>query len=243
MSLVITRRHALGLTLQGVAALLASAPHLAGCGARVVGGGAGALPEEEPLLTWMGFVEALSSMAQAQFSPDWNQDEYVKDVIALMGRLNRDDAKFESFYDDYVNAKGLFPEIASVHQGGHFAVATLEFNAGDRIRLHNHPDMTGVILCLKGSIDVEAFDLLNQKSAAGHLLLEQVFRGRLQSGEYATLTAKRGNVHGLIAQEYTELLDVFTPPYDSERLKQYRWYRRAESPIEHGGRVFEAWEI
>ncbi len=196
----------------------------------------------ETMLSWMDFVETLSTMARAQFEPDWNQDQYVEDVIALMRQINRRDAKFESFYDDYVNAKGLFPEIASVHQGGHFAVATLEFDAGDRIRLHNHPDMTGVILCLKGAVEVEAFNLLERKSTGGNLLLEQVFQDRLESGGFATLTATHGNIHSLIAQEYTELLDVFTPPYDSDRLQHYRWYRRAEHPMD-GGRLFEAWEV
>ena len=142
----------MGLTIHGVAALLASAPHLAGCSSRKTtlsapkpGQRAGTADSS---LGWLPFVEALSTMARAQFDPEWNQEEYVKEVIALMRRLDLEDVAFDSFYDDYVSAKGLFPEISSVHEGGHFAVATLEFDAGDRIRLHNHPDMTGVIFCL-----------------------------------------------------------------------------------------------
>ena len=51
----------------------------------------------------------------------------------------------------------------------------------------------------------------------------------------------RANIHALVATQYTELLDVFTPPYDDERLTRYRWYERASEPID-GGSVFEAWE-
>ena len=161
---MMSRRHALGLTVHGVAALLASAPKLVGCGSRKPVTEAGITPprgtQTNPSsLEWLDFVSSLSSMAHAQYAPDWNQERYVEDVIDLMRQLNLSDAIVEGFYDDYVNAKGLFPEISSVHEGGHFAVATLEFDAGDRIRLHNHPDMTGVILCIKGSVDVEAFDL------------------------------------------------------------------------------------
>ena len=89
-------------------------------------------------------------------------------VIDLMRRLDLGDPDVTGFYDDYVNAKGLFPEISSVHHGGHFAVATLEFDKGDRIRLHNHPDMTGVILCVSGAVEVEAYDLLDHKSDQGN---------------------------------------------------------------------------
>ena len=41
--------------------------------------------------------------------------------------------------------------------------------------------------------------------------------------------------------QYTELLDVFTPPYDGERLTRYRWYDREAEPYS-GDDVFEAWE-
>jgi hypothetical protein len=88
---------------------------------------------------------------------------------------------------------------------------------------------------------VEAFNLLPTPSANGKLLIEQVVQDRLSPGVFATLTAEHGNIHRLEATEYTELLDVFTPPYDPERMKRYRWYERADEPID-GGAVFEAWE-
>ena len=192
-------------------------------------------------MDWPGFVQALSVLAEKQFFADWNQATYVEEVMSLMRLIDLDDAKFDEVYDGYVRARGAFPEIQSVHDGGHFKVASLEFEPGDEIRLHNHPDMTGVILCLSGSLELEAFNLMDRQSASGNLLLEQVLHTRLTPGKFATLTATHGNIHGLVATEYTALLDVFTPPYDKERLKRYRWYRRADTPLD-GGTLFEAWE-
>jgi len=242
---MITRRHAVSLSVKGVAALLASVPHLPGCARHRVAVGARAgrapVPSDAEPMDWAGFVQSLSTLAEAQFSAGWNQEQHVEEVQALMQLLDLDDAKFEDVYDGYASAQRVFPAIKSVHNGGHFSVASLEFDPGDEIRLHNHPDMTGVILCVSGSIEVEAFNLLPTKSASGKLLMEQVLQEKLTPGVFASLTAEHGNIHRLVATEYTELLDVFTPPYDKERMTRYRWYERADEPID-GGVVFEAWE-
>ena len=136
---------------------------------------------------------------------------------------------------------GTFPELATVHEGGHFEVATLEFDAGDEIPLHNHPDMTGVIVCLSGQTEVEGFNLLDEVSDQGNLLLERIDQITLTPGDHCTLTADRGNIHSLVATEFTQLFDVFTPPYDDEKLERYRWYERELAPYE-GEHIFEAWE-
>jgi predicted metal-dependent enzyme (double-stranded beta helix superfamily) len=192
-------------------------------------------------MDWASFIVALSALADAQFSNDWEQADYVEEVAALMKLLDLDDAYFQTLYDGYVEVLGTFPELATVHEGGHFEVATLEFDAGDEIPLHNHPDMTGVILCLTGKMNVEGFDLLDELSPDGNLLLERVENLTLVAGDHCTLTADRGNIHSVVALEFTQLLDVFTPPYDDEKLLRYRWYERDLSPYE-GEDIFEAWE-
>ena len=243
---MITRRHAVSLSVKGVAALMASVPHLPGCARHRPRLDSSAAVSPGPTtgvqrMDWAGFVQSLSVLADEQFSAGWDQASHVQEVQALMHLLDLDDAKFEDVYDGYASAERVFPAIKSVHHGGHFSVASLEFDPGDEIRLHNHPDMTGVILCLSGSIEVEAFNLLPTPSANGKLLMEQVLQEKLTPGVFATLTAEHGNIHRLVATEYTELLDVFTPPYDKERMTRYRWYERAAEPID-GGAVFEAWE-
>ncbi|MEE2645492.1 MAG: hypothetical protein VYD19_11215 [Myxococcota bacterium] len=192
-------------------------------------------------LSWRSFIDELAVLAEQQFSPTWDQESYVEEVAALMTLLRLDDEDFQALYDGYATAGELFPELQTVHDGGYFEVASLEFDPGDEIGLHNHPDMTGVILCLSGRIDVEAFNLQEGESESGALLLERVVQRRLEAGDYCTLTASQGNIHSLRAQSFTQLLDVFTPPYDSERLTRYRWYDRATEAYD-GGELFEAWE-
>ena len=96
-------------------------------------------------------------------------------------------------------------------------------------------------LCLSGRLEVEAFNLQERRSAGGALLLERVVQRELGPGDHCTLTATYGNIHSVRARTFTQLLDVFTPPYDEERLTRYRWYKRADAPYE-GDALFEAWE-
>gem|GEM_PF-360456 len=197
-------------------------------------------PAPEERRDWDTFLSELETLARTQFSPDWDQETYVEEVKALMVLLDLEDEQLNALYANYVNAARDFPELTTVHEGGFFEVATLQFEPGEHIPLHNHPDMTGVIFCLSGRMDVEAFDLLPETSDDGNLLLRRVEETTLVPGEFATLTAGRGNIHALTAREFTELLDVFTPPYDDARIARYRWYDRASDAYD-GDAVYEAW--
>jgi len=262
---MITRRRVVVLSAKGVAALMASAPFLGGCaGARspkstdtgVVGqdtgdvyasgtGGTtsstGSETSTSGPIDWDTFLVQLSVLADTQFSSGWDQEAYVEEVRALMNLLDLDDDKFQSLYDGYADAAGNFPELNTVHEKLAFEVATVEFDPGDTIPLHNHPDMTGVILCLSGQVEIDSFDLLDELSDRGGLLMQRTSLATVGPGDFSTLTGERGNIHGLVATQFTELLDVFTPPYDAARLTRYRWYERSEEPYE-GDDVFEVWE-
>ena len=254
---MITRRRVVTLSAKGVAALMASAPFLNGCaGARAtkasdtaLGGSDTAVPmgtltsgtTSTAPVDWDTFLARLAALADTQFEKGWDQELYVEEVKALMGLLDLEDAYFQSLYDGYADAAGNFPELNTIHEKIAFEVATVEFEPGDTIRLHNHPDMTGVILCLSGEVEVDSFDLLDEVSDSGRLLIQRTELASVKAGEFSTLTGARGNIHGLVAVQYTELLDVFTPPYDGERLTRYRWYDREAEPYS-GDDVFEAWE-
>jgi len=228
---------------KGVAALMASVTALPACRTSAIG-----VPDSSSGLAgskrvdWTVFLESLAAMAQQQFSSDWDQQSHVRDVQALMELLELDEAHFDALYDGYSSSMGGFPELNSIHETEHFEVATVEFDAGDSIPLHNHPDMTGVIQCLVGAVRVEAFNLLDEPSADGKLKLKRVNDAVLRPGDFSTLTVASGNIHALVAEEHTALLDVFTPPYNKERKRRYRWYGRSEKPIE-GSDVFEAWTL
>jgi len=83
-----------------------------------------------------------------------------------------------------------------------------------------------------------------KKSSNGKLLIQQVEDLTVTTGEIATLTPKRSNIHYLKATDFTELLDVFTPPYSAgDRISRYRWYQREPTPVENQTDIYEAWEL
>jgi len=262
---MLSRRHSIRLSARAVAALMAFGPLLSGCtrdatGKRsphdddpTTGSGAtsgttqgttggtdtGDAPPE--MIDWETFLAELEVLTRTQYNEPWDQAAYVEEVAALMGLLDVTDATFQDILDRYRDATRGFPEIRTAHDGGDYEVAILQFEPGESIDLHNHPRMTGVILCLTGAVDIDAYNLLDRTSESGDLLIERVAEVTLAPGDYATLTESRGNIHALVAHEWCELLDVFTPPYTPDRIREYRWYGRSDEPVE-GDSIFAAWE-
>ena len=239
---MITRRHCFKISAKALAAWMVA--QQLGCAAEKSIANASETQSgsdaEAPLLSLEELIVALAELAELQFSDSWDQESYVEDVKLLIETLDLTDPDFTDLYSGYVSTLGTFPELTTIEDGGYFEVATVEFEAGDEIPLHNHPDMTGVIFCVAGSVRIEQFDLVAEES--DRVLLQLRASQQCQAGDFSTLTAVRGNIHALYAEEYTALFDIFTPPYDDERLQHYRWYERAAAPLEAGGDVYEAWE-
>ena len=222
-----SRRLALQLSAKALVGLLAlPRPVLAGRRADTV--------------DWACFLDRLSALAEAQFSEAWAPDAYVEDVAALMGQLDLRDRHFRRLLRQYENTAAGMPSIRRAHGGGHFSVATLHFEPGESIDLHDHPRMTGVILGLRGTARLEAFDRLDAPDRPDRWRLRPAGIVNVNPGVHSTLTPDRGNVHALRADVFTELLDVFTPPYDAERKAAFRWYERASRRSPDG--TFAAWE-
>ena len=223
----VTRRHAMRLSAKAVLGLLAARAHAPAHAGRS--------------LDWSRFLEQLSALAEAQFSPGWDPESHVDDVARLMKALDLRDRPFRRFLRQYEDTVAGRPAVRGVHHGGHFSVATLHFEPGEAIGLHDHPRMTGVILGLRGAARITAFDRTSHPDREDWYRLRQVADGVVGAGDHATLTPTRGNVHCLKADVYTELLDVFTPPYDEQRSAEFRWYERSVAPVGVPG-LFDAWE-
>lgn len=192
-------------------------------------------------LDWARFLDQLSALAEAQFSEAWDTEAYVEDVAVLMRALDVRDRPFRRFLRQYKDTVEGRPAVRRAHAGGHFSVATLHFEPGEVIGLHDHPRMTGVIFGLEGAARVTAFDRSVHPDRPGWFRLRQVEDAVVRPGHHASLTPDRGNVHTLRADVPTTLLDVFTPPYDPPRAAAFRWYERSAGPTA-GAEVFDAWE-
>lgn len=192
-------------------------------------------------LDWPRFLDQLSALAEAQFSDAWDTEAYVEDVAVLMKALDLRDRPIRRFLRQYEETVAGRPAVRRAHDGGHFSVASLHFEPGEVIGLHDHPRMTGVILGLTGEARVSAFDRAPHPERPDWFRLTQVSDGLMRPGTHATLTPERGNVHTLRADTETTLLDVFTPPYDPPRAAEFRWYERSAEAVAGPG-VFDAWE-
>lgn len=254
---MVTRRRLLSLSAKGVVALMTVFPTLVGCARKPAAGepedsdpadSGGALGDSGDTggaveaLSYADLLSQVAALATVQYSADWDQAAYVADVAALMAALDLDDPDLLALYAEYADRYRDFPEITTVEETDDFEVAILQFEAGDSIDLHDHPDMTGVILCVSGAVQIENYTELSEQSADGNPLIQQIWAGTLSTGQVGTLTATTGNIHTLRADVFTELLDVFTPGYNRDRSLRSRWFTRAETPYDDRSDVYEAYE-
>ncbi|PAW60025.1 MAG: hypothetical protein B9S37_11330 [Verrucomicrobiia bacterium Tous-C3TDCM] len=107
--------------------------------------------------------------------------------------------------------------------------------------------MTGMILCASGSIHTRNYDLIKEttkKLPDGkeettcqlHLSAEQL----LEKNAITTLTAKARNIHTVKALATTQLIDIFTPPYNDQRSEDSRWFTLDEMPRKGTKNIFDA---
>ncbi len=191
-------------------------------------------------LDWKSFVSQIQEMAPEYEKPGFDEDAYLSKITAMSKRLNLNDQDITKYFTNYKNRRLNFPEFTKMHKEKSFQITLLEFEAGEKIPLHDHPDMSGVILCTKGNIAIDNFDLLSKKSVNNKLLLKQTDSVVMQLGMVGSLSSTRGNIHSLKANEFTRLIDIFTPPYDKRRIKESHYFAKNNNPYKGTKGIFEA---
>ena len=190
---------------------------------------------------WDAFLEAIAHEADRQHLDDWNEHTYVKRAEALCRRLNMQDPALEAAF---VRAqKGLgngridFYDLEKRHN---FQVNLLQFEPGEAIRHHDHPGMTGVLLCATGALAADNYDLLKRREGTGSFLLKQSGSEVLEKGMVSSLTSKERNIHRVEAKVLTQVVDIFAPPYDRQRSAKSSWFDVDPEPFEGRDGIFEA---
>ncbi len=194
---------------------------------------------EEPIL-WEPFLDLCRELSEAQFQDGWDQDSYTKKLESVLVRLQLTDEQQEKFVKDYKDRAVDFPEIRHLHYESKFMVSLVEFEEGDIIPLHDHPEMTGVLLCTEGLVDVQHFDKLEETSERDLPLLQEERSIQMKAGTTAALTVEKGNIHTLQAREFSRMIDVFTPPYNTDRVRRALYYKLEPEPYQERSGVFEA---
>ncbi|MBK1834042.1 hypothetical protein [Roseibacillus ishigakijimensis] len=187
---------------------------------------------EEQTINWEAFLEAVEKEAAQQHLDRWNEEAYVKAAARLAKRLNLKDAQLTAAFAKAQRGLGNGRvDFEPLEKQRDFHVTLLQFEKEERIPHHDHPEMTGVILCASGEIEVWNYDLLAQESERAVLLRESE-HGHLRKGQVSTLTSKARNIHSLQAKERTQLIDIFAPPYNRDRIEKSNWFELDPDPVE-----------
>jgi cysteamine dioxygenase len=240
------RREFIKTSVPGFLGVLLSLPTLCALATRA-NACQGRLPAGEPL-HWDAFLEAVAKEAAKQHLDNWEQEDYLKKISALTRNLYLEDPVIaaamtkvsERLKKDWVDFHDLEKRVD-------FAVCLLQFDVDETINPHNHPGMTGMILCASGEIHTKNYDLYKSiedltidGKHSGKCLLHQSSDVLMKKGDVSTLTAKARNIHTLKARQVTQLIDIFTPPYNKERQENSLWYELDERPVAGSKNIYEA---
>ena len=84
--------------------------------------------------------------------------------------------------------------------------------------------MTGISMCVSGGVQIDSFEPVEPASGGSSFLIKRTERAFVTERTTCSLTSGRANIHCLQARQACDLLDIFAPPYDEDRIKQTQWY-------------------
>jgi cysteamine dioxygenase len=176
-------------------------------------------------LNWDYFLAGIEKTATMQHQPSWDQEAHVAKIGTLAQRLNLSDLSLRKviggYYDPHHPGKPEFKDLANKAS---FQITLISFEKGEMIPLHDHPDMTGVICCVTGQVEISSYELLSRHSSGQFCLIKHVANQALAPGQISTLTTARANVHCVRASSFCQVIDIFSPPYTDERVRRTHWY-------------------
>ena len=203
-------------------------------------------------LNWDAFLERLTQLAKGQHQLPWDQETYTQQVKQLLVQCNF--PEFENVkkeLDAYVDKTPNMYEAAGLHHEMDFQVSLFQFEKGEYIPHHDHPDMTGVINVVSGNILAKNYSIEEQlsetravikngrKDVMQKCIIREVENESIKSGDVSILTAHQGNIHSIMPNEYTQLVDVFTPAYRPDVVT--KWYNVNEDGFYQGHEnIYEA---
>ena len=137
--------------------------------------------------------------------------------------------------ETYENKRQDWFESASLHYEMDFQVSLFQFEKGEYIPHHDHPDMTGVINVVSGNILSKNYNIEKQlgntreiinngkSSQVKSCVIREVGHDIIKKGDVSMLTADEGNIHSIMPNAFTQLVDVFTPAYNQDTNAM--WYK------------------
>ena len=193
-------------------------------------------------INWDAFLSAIEIEAKKQHLDSWNELAYVKQASAIAARLDLKDPNLEKAFT-LAKANGVGNkrvDFSKLEKQIDYHVTLVQFEKNEQIMHHDHPEMTGVLLCATGEVEVWNYDLFAEQENGKDVLLKQTSHAMLAKGKVSTLTSKERNIHRVAAREFTQLVDIFAPPYDKKRIADSNWYHVDTEGYKGKDKLFEA---
>ena len=203
-------------------------------------------------LNWDAFLERLTELAKAQDELHWKQKRYTKQVKKLLLQCNF--PEFENVkkeIENYENKRPNWFESASLHYEIDLQVSLFQFEKGEYIPHHDHPNMTGVLNVVSGNLlarnytiekhldSIRKVEVNGKKNVIRKCVIKEVENEILKAGDVSILTSHEGNIHSIMPNDFTQLVDVFTPAYKHDT--NANWYKVNEDGLFQGKRkLYEA---
>ncbi|MCU0777695.1 MAG: hypothetical protein MUF86_08510 [Akkermansiaceae bacterium] len=234
-----SRRAFIRTSLPGLLGLTMALPGITALATRA-NACSGRIPQDGAI-HWDAFLEAIAREAGRQHLDDWNEAAYVATAAAIVQRLDLDSPELKTAFEQAKAGVGnQRVDFDHLEKQRDFQISFVQFEKGEEIRHHDHPGMTGVLLCATGTVDVWNYDELAPQPGADTLLLKEISRAALTKSDVSTLTSKDRNIHRLQARSLTQLVDIFAPPYNGERIARSRWFKVDPEPFQGREGLFEA---
>lgn len=204
-------------------------------------------------LNWDAFLEQLSELSKTQHNPNWNQRRYTRKVKKLLLQCNFPEFQnIKPLFDNYENKRKNWFESETLHHEVDFQVSLFQFEKGEYIPHHDHPDMTGVINVVSGNLLAKNYDIKEQlsgtrektyangkKATLKKCIIEEIENEILTQSDVSILTANEGNIHSIMPNAFTQVVDVFTPAYSQQT--NAHWYEVKDDELYQGQKnLYEA---
>lgn len=181
-------------------------------------------------LNWDAFLERLTTLAKTQHDLPWNQKRYTRRVKRLLSQYNFPEFEnVKAVFDNYEDKCANWFESETLHHEVDFQVSLFQFEKDEYIPHHDHPNMTGVLNVVSGNLLARNFDFIEvltetrevtyqtgYKATLKKCVIKEVDSEILKAGDVGILTADEGNIHSIMPNEFSQLIDVFTPAYKED---------------------------
>jgi hypothetical protein len=191
-----------------------------------------------PEMNWDAFISKIQALAKTQHVKPWNQSKYLGKVEAIMNKCKFPEfEKVKKAFQEYKNQSPDWFKHELLHQEIDFQISLLQFEKGEYISHHDHPEMCGIINMVTGNALVKNYsiDKLLDKTRTEKYgekeikikscIIKEVQNEILLPNQTSILTSTESNIHSLMPNKFTQLVDIFTPSYSEESEKGTKWFQ------------------